>query len=162
MCIVIIFYPVCDVINLETKLSFLIKPFKGLSLKQIKSTFFGRWEPSIKGRLTDRAINLLQYYFEMAIRQNNDIPSMEKYIGAVLFQCSESQYDEQGPRVENNRCNWLSDKILGKETFLPSAIKSMIKPILIWAMILFSLHKTQNLDESSNGLIRNRCAKSAQ
>ena len=98
----------------------------------------------------------------MAIRQNNDIPSMEKYIGAVLFQCSESQYDEQGPRVENNRCKWLSDKILGKETFLPSAIKSMIKPILIWAMILFSLHKTQNVHESSNGLIRNRCAKSAE
>ena len=27
MCIVIVFYPVCDVINLEIYLSFLIKPF---------------------------------------------------------------------------------------------------------------------------------------
>ena len=38
-----------------------------------------------KGRLTDRAINLLQNYFGMAIRQNSDVSSMKKAIGAVLF-----------------------------------------------------------------------------
>ena len=39
---------------------------------------------SSKDRLEDRAINLLQNYFGMAIRQNSDVPSMAKAIGAVL------------------------------------------------------------------------------
>ena len=52
-----------------------------------------------KGRLTDRALNLLQNYFGIAIRQNSNVPSMKKAIGAVLFHCSESGWDEQ--RHEN-------------------------------------------------------------
>ena len=93
-----------------------------------------------KGRLTDRAINLLQNYFGMAIRQNRDVPSMKKAIGAVLFHCSESECDEQChlfcPRTENSWCKWQSDQITGKETYktkisLPSAIKTLIKPIFV-------------------------------
>ena len=47
-----------------------------------------------KGWLTNRAINLLQNYFGMTIRQNIDVPSMKKATGAVLFHCSESECDE--------------------------------------------------------------------
>ena len=90
--------------------------------------------------MTDRAINLRQNYFGMTIRQNSDVPSMKKAIGAVLFHCLESECDEQRhlfcARNENSRCKWQSDQITGKETYktkisLPSAIKTLIKPILI-------------------------------
>ena len=41
-----------------------------------------------KGRLTDKAINTLQNYYGMAIRQNtNDLHSMKKAVGAVLYHC---------------------------------------------------------------------------
>ena len=43
-------FPVCDIMNFEIYLSFLIKPFstifKGLSLKQIKLTFLERESPT--------------------------------------------------------------------------------------------------------------------
>ena len=47
-----------------------------------------------KGRLTDKGIILLQNYFGMAIKQNNDVPSMKKAIVAALFHCSESKCNE--------------------------------------------------------------------
>ena len=37
ICIVIICYPVCDIINLETKLSFLIKLFSGMTKKSFET-----------------------------------------------------------------------------------------------------------------------------
>ena len=120
-----------------------------------------------KGRLTDRAINLLQNYFGMATRQNSDVPSMKKVIDAVLFHCSESEFDEQRhlfcPRTENSWCKWQSDQITGKETYktkisLPSAIKTLIKPIFVdlsnnSLLEKYLHHKTQNVKESLNGLI---------
>ena len=63
---------------------------------------------SSKDRLTDKGIILLQSYFGMAIKQNNDVPSMKKAIGAVLFHCSKSECNEQRhlfcPRTENSWC----------------------------------------------------------
>ena len=107
----------------------------------------------------------------MAIRQNRDVPSMKKAIGAVLFHCSESECDEQRhlfcPRTENSWCKWQSDQITGKETYktkisLPSAIKTLIKPIFVDLSNNSLLekclhHKTQNVNESLSGLIWNRC-----
>ena len=62
------------------------------------------------GRLTDRAINLLQNYFGMAIRQNNDISSMKQAIEAVLFHFPESEHNDQRhffcPRTEKSWCKW--------------------------------------------------------
>ena len=124
--------------------------------------------------MTDRAINLLQNYFGMAIRQNSDVPSMKKSIGVVFFHCSESECDEQRhffcPRNKNSWCKWQSDQITGKETYktkisLPSAIKTLIKPIFVDLSNNSLLekclhHKTQNVNESLNGLIWNRCPKS--
>ena len=65
---------------------------------------------------------------------------MKKVIGAVLFHCSESECDEQRDlfchRAENSWCKWQSDQITGKEAYktkisLPSAIKTLIKPIFV-------------------------------
>ena len=110
----------------------------------------------------------------MAIRQNSDVPSMKKAIGVVLFHCSESQCDEQRhlfcPRTKNSWCKWQSDQITGKETYktkisFPSDIKSLIKPVFVDlsndSLLEKCLHhKTQNVNESLNCLIRNRCPKS--
>ena len=81
----------------------------GCRLRTLRQTYKGKKLSdgkgiSGKGRLTDRAINLLQNYFGMA----------------VLFHCSESECDEQRrlfcPRTENSWCKWQSDQITGKET----------------------------------------------
>ena len=61
----------------------------GCRLRTLRQTYKGKKLSDDKGisgkdRLEDRAINLLQNYFGMAIRQNSDVPSMAKAIGAVL------------------------------------------------------------------------------
>ena len=110
----------------------------------------------------------------MAIRQNSDVPSMKKAIGAVLSHCSESKCDEQHhifcPRTGNSWCKWQSDQITRKETYttkisLPSAIKTLIKSVFIDlsndSLLEKCFHdKAQNINESLNGLIWNRCPKS--
>ena len=150
--------------RLGCRLRTLGKTYKGKKISVGKGI-------SGKGRLTDRAINLLQNYFGMAITQNSDVPAMKKAIGAVLFHCSESECDEQRhlfcPRTENSWCKWQSDQIAGKETYktkisLPSVIKTLIKPIFInlgYNSLLEKClhHKTQ---KSLNCLIWNRFPKS--
>ena len=64
----------------------------GCCLRTLRETYIGKKLSdgkgiSGKGRLTDRAIYLLQNYFGMTIRQNSDVPSMKKATGAVLFHC---------------------------------------------------------------------------
>ena len=151
----------------------------GFRLRTLRQTYKGKKLSdgkgiSGKGRLTDRAISLLENCFEMAIRQNSDVPFVKKAIGAVLFHCSESECDEQRhlvcPRTKNSWCKWESDQITEKETYkakiiLPSAIKTLIKPIFVHlsndSLLEKCLHhKTQNVNESLNGLIWNRCPKS--
>ena len=61
----------------------------GCRLRTLRQTYKGKKLSDDKGisgkdRLEDRAINLLQNYFGMTIRQNSDVPSMAKAIGAVL------------------------------------------------------------------------------
>ena len=153
--------------RLGCRLRTLPQTYKGKKLSDGKGI-------SGKGRLTDRAISLPQHYFGMTTRQNSDVPSMKKAIGAVLFFCWESECDEQRhlvcPRTKNSWCKWQSDQITGKETYktkisLPSAIKTLIKPIFVDLSNNSLLekclhHKTQNVNESLNCLIRNRCPKS--
>ena len=153
--------------RLGCRLHTLWQTYKGKKLSEGKGI-------SSKGKLTDRSINLFQNYFGMAIRQNSDVPSMKKAIGAVLFYCSESKCDEQHhifcPRTGNSWCKWQSDQITRKETYttkisLPSAIKTLIKSIFIDlsndSLLEKCFHdKSQNINESLNGLIWNRCPKS--
>ena len=110
------------------------------------------------GRLTDRAINLLQNYFGMAIRQNNDISSMKQAIEAVLFHCPESERNDQRhffcPRTEKSLM-WM-ERSTGKETHKTkisslSAIKTLVKPIFVYlsnnSLLEKCLHrKTQNVN----------------
>ena len=151
----------------------------GCRLRTLRQTYKGKKLSDVngisdKGRLTDRDINLHQNYFGMTARQNSDVPSMKKAIGTVLFHCLESECDEQRhlfrTRTENSWRKWQSDQITGKETYktkisLPSAIKTLIKPIFVDLSNNSLLekclhHKTQNVNESLNGLIWNRCPKS--
>ena len=66
--------------RLGCRLRTLPQTYKGKKLSDGKGM-------SGKGRLTDRAISLPQHYFGMTTRQNSDVPSMKKAIGAVLFFC---------------------------------------------------------------------------
>ena len=73
-----------------------IQKYLGCHLRTLRQTYRGKKLSDTKGilgkgRLTDRAINFLQNYFEIAIRQNSDVPSMKKAISAVLFHCSECE-----------------------------------------------------------------------
>ena len=74
------------------------------------------------------------------------------------------------PRTENSWCKWQSDQITRKETYktkisLPSAMKTLIKPRFIDlsndSVLENCLHyKIQNVNNSLNGLMWNRCPKS--
>ena len=136
----------------------------GSRLRTLRQTYKGRnlsdgKKLSGRGRLTDRAINLLQNYFGMAIsRQNDDVASMKRAIGAVLFHCSESESDERRhifcPKTKDSWYRWQSDKLTGKSTYktklsLPEAIKTLLRPIFMDLSSDSLLekclhHKTQN------------------
>ena len=92
-----------------------------------------------KGRLTDKALNLLQNYFGMAIRQNlANIYQMKKAVWAVLFHNSDikdmSIHHQFCPRTIASWCKWQRDHISGHKTYkpklsLPLAIKSILVPV---------------------------------
>ena len=94
--------------RLGTRLRKLRSALKGKVLSDGKS-IGGR------GRLTDVAINTLQNYFGMAIRQNiGDLYGMKKAIGAVLYHCcnvNEEVRHRFCPRTENSWCKWQLDQI---------------------------------------------------
>ena len=140
-----------------------------------------------KGCLTDKAINMLQNYFGMAIQQNVNnieikqpkqlfslhIDAMKKAAWAVLFHSSDisekSERHKFCPRTRTSWFLWQSNKITGKTTYktklsLPLAIKTVLMPIFtdLTSETLLSkyLHgQTQNNNESLNALIRKRCPK---
>ena len=127
-----------------------------------------------KGRLTDKAINTLQNYYGMAIRQNTQhLYGMKKAIGAVLHHCSdipdESLRHRFRPVTEDSWCKWQSDKINGKSQYkkkvnLPLAIKEVLLPIFkdlsddeLLSKCLHGL--TQNANEAINHIIWKKCPK---
>ena len=115
----------------------------GTRLRKLRSEYKGRKLSDSKfltgtGRLTDVAINSLQNYFGMAIRQNSgQLYAMEKAIGAVLFHCSdldESDRHKFCPQTMNSWCKWQNDKINNSKSYkakinLPQAIKILIESI---------------------------------
>ena len=127
-----------------------------------------------KGRLTNKAINILQNYYGMAIRQNTDnMYVMKKCIWAVLFYNSDiTDKDFRHrfcPRHEKSWCLYQQDKITGKNTYkvklnLPLAVKNVLIPIFKDlsddSLLSRCLHgHTQNANESFNSLIWKRCPK---
>lgn len=128
-----------------------------------------------KGRLTDKAINTLQNYYGMAIRQNTDsIYAMKKSVWAVLYHNSKiddlKERHKFCPRTPNSWCLWQSDQLTGESKYkvklsLPLAINELLIPIFrnLSSEDLLSrcLHgQTQNNNESINNLIWNKCPKS--
>ena len=112
----------------------LVQTYKGKVLSDDKKL-------NGKGRLTLKAINQLQNYFGLAIRQNtNNLLAMKKAIGAVLVHYSENESEElchlYCPTNENTWCKWQHDRLTGNNTYksklkLPEAIKAVIRPIFI-------------------------------
>lgn len=127
-----------------------------------------------KGRLTDKAMNTLQNYYGMAIRQNIDnLYGMKKAIGAVLHHCcdisDETVRHRFCPPTEDSWCKWQSDKLNGKTQYkkkvnLPLAIKEVLLPIFkdlssdeLLSKCLHGL--TQNANEAINHIIWKKCPK---
>ena len=127
-----------------------------------------------KGRLTDKAVNTLQNYYGMAIRQNTDnIYVIKKCIWAVLYHNSDItdlvERHKFCPRSDTSWCIWQADQVTSQNRYkvklsLPVAICNLIKPIFIDlsadSLLTKCLHGgTQNNNESINNVIWKKCPK---
>ena len=127
-----------------------------------------------RGRLTDVAINTMQNYFGMAIRQNvGALYAMKKAIGAVLYHCSDLDEDVRHqfcPRAIDSWCKWQVDRINETNKYkpkvnLPNSIKQLIYPVFkdLSSDDLLSKclrGRTQNSNESFHQIIWTKCPKS--
>ena len=153
--------------RLGSRLRNLVKDMRGKKLSDGKPL-------SGKGRLTLKAINKLQNYYGMSIRQNlSSLYSMKKSIVAMLFHCSEhDNFDDQHkfcPRNQESWCRYQKDKVSGTSTYkvnicLPKAVKDSLAPIFkdLSSDELLSkcLHgQTQNVNEALHKMIWQRCPK---
>ena len=127
-----------------------------------------------RGRLTDKAINTLQNFFGMAVRQNyENLYAMKKAILATLFHNSDIADEvvrhQFCPRFADSWCLWQSDKITKESRYkkrlsLPLPIKALLQPIFMDLskddLLSKCLHgKTQNNNESINNVIWKKCPK---
>ena len=127
-----------------------------------------------RGRLTDSAINKLQNYFGIAIRNNlESVYAMKKCIYASLFHNSSLDDEKRHqfcPRSKESWCSWQKEKAEGKSPSfqpklnLPKAIYDLAVPIYkeltAESLLQKCLHgKTQNANEALHGLIWQRCPK---
>lgn len=128
-----------------------------------------------KGRLTEKVINKLQNYFGIAVRQctGTTVYQLKKAIGAVLYHCSDaSDLDfrhRMCPRTSDSWCHYQADRLNGTSTYketpgIPEIIREAIKPVFLDLsddkLLSKCLHgKTQNNNESINGVIWKRCPK---
>ena len=128
-----------------------------------------------KGKLTNATVDKLQNYYGIAIRSNsNDLPAMKKAVLATLFHVASSSkhiWHDHCPRGADSWCRFQQDKATGNSTFKPgsglplSIVEGALKPIYrdLSSDDLLSkcLHgKTQNRNESFNGMIWDRIPKS--
>ena len=128
-----------------------------------------------RGRLTDVAINKMQNYFGMAIRQKvGALYAMKKAIGAVLYHGSNIEEGVQHsfcPRAISSWCKWQVDRFNETNKYnprinLPNCIKELIYPIFkdlsSDELLLKCRHgKTQNSNETFHQIIWTKCPKSA-
>ena len=128
-----------------------------------------------KGRLTEKRINTSQCYFGNAMRQGagTTVYQLKKNIGAVLYHCSEAPTVElrhqMCPRTDISWCKYQADQINGTSNYkykpgIPIVIRDKIIPIFKElsndSLLRKCLHgKTQNNNESINGVIWKRCPK---
>ena len=128
-----------------------------------------------KGRLTDKVINKLQNYFGIAIRQytRTTVFGLKKSIGDVLYNCTDFTEDETRhqlcPPITDSWCKYQADKINGTNNYKkkpgqPKIICDFIRPVFISLsdeeLLKKCLHgKTENNNESLNGVIWKKCPK---
>lgn len=122
-----------------------------------------------KGKLTDSIIDKMQNYFGIAIRANiGNLEAMKKAVLASFFHCASSAarplhtYCPVGP---DSWCGYQRDKATYKHgAGLPLGIIAKVKPIYQRltedGLLQKCLHgKTQNQNESFNGMIWQRIPK---
>ena len=149
--------------RLGTRLRNKVKEYKGT-----KTPIGGR------GQLHEKAINSMQNYYGMAIRQNvNNKYEMKKAIGAILFHCTDISDDESRHRFcppgEESWCKYKKDIATGKDTYkksinLPKWIHDIIRPVFDALaddeLLSKCFHgETQNPNEAFNNIIWTRCPK---
>ena len=123
-----------------------------------------------KGKLTDASINYIQNCY--GIRQNtNNIYQMKKNIGAILFHCSNIEPAKERhkccPRTKDSWCSyWNVAKKSEIKLNLPPNIKDEPEIAQFFdrlrdeSLLSKRLHgKTQNVNESLNGMIWSKCPK---
>ncbi|XP_028412728.1 uncharacterized protein LOC114535641 [Dendronephthya gigantea] len=126
-----------------------------------------------KGKLKDAMIDKLQNYYSIAIRSNSaDLEAMKSAIYASLFHCASSKrrnlyhHCPDGPeswcRFKQDKANQTNNYIPGPG--LPDDIIGLVKPIFLRLSSNELLSKcldgkTQNQNESINGMICNRIPK---
>ena len=127
-----------------------------------------------KGKLTNVIIDRLQNYYGLAIRQNvGGIEEMKKAIHASLFHVASSEKNEWHTHCPNGPSSWCQfkrDVANGTQNYhpgkgLPLDIVAKIKPtyndLSTSELLEKCLHgKTQNQDESFNGMVWDRIPKS--
>ena len=126
-----------------------------------------------KGKLTDSMTDKLQNYYGIAIRSNpGNLAAMKNAVLASLFHCASSKehnYHRYCPEGEQSWCGFMRDKAKGTDDYehgkgLPTSIVAAIKPIYSRLSNDELLKKcldckTQNQNESFNGMIWSRLAK---
>lgn len=126
-----------------------------------------------KGKLTNTIIDKLQNYYGIAIRSNSgDLKAMKSAIYASLFHCASSSkrnLHHHCPDGPSSWCRFKQDKANNTSKYvpgpgLPDHIIKLIKPIFerLSSDDLLSKcldGKTQNQNESLNGMIWNRIPK---
>ena len=126
-----------------------------------------------RGKLTDATIDKLQNYYGLAVRSNpGDLDGMKKAILASLFHCASSEtnkWHHYCPAGETSWCGFMQDKAKGTNNYkpgkgLPLPVVTAIKPIYSRLSADELLKKcldckTQNQNESLNGMIWNRLPK---
>ncbi|KAM7293882.1 uncharacterized protein ISCGN_023460 [Ixodes scapularis] len=151
----------------------------GTRLRSMKASLKGKrlsdgLTLSGKGRLTEKDIDSLQFYYGKAIRDNTDsLQNMRKAVWAIYFhKLSTDEKPNHGlcPNGPSSWCGYnrsLSDG--NPETYLhrnslPTAVLEAIKPVFQAlsspGLLSKRLHgRTQNTNESLNQLIWCRCPK---
>ena len=126
-----------------------------------------------KGKLTDAMIDKLQNYYGIPIRSNSaDLEAMKSAIYASLFHCASSKkrnLHHHCPNGADSWCRYKQDRANQTSNYvpgpgLPDDIIKLVKPIFIRLSSDELLSKcldgkTQNQNESINGMIWNRIPK---
>ena len=157
------------------RLRSLKNEYKGINLKDGKRL-------TGQGRLTEKAMNILQNYYGMVIRNNTgNLYQMKKGVAAILFHCSE-YLDEDGapdyarrhqfcPPGEASWCMYQRDQATGESAYKPkiniaAAVREVMEPIFSHEdlgaddLLKKCLHGlTQNPNEAFNQIIWKRAPK---